>query len=258
MLLLAAAAGGASASATLASAETLSAPAPPPGFPAAPPGFQLFPGHCMSELPACPNNRCGAKCDQPCDCASPAYIRTRGAVRCAPYPAACVTQAETACKADKLCTAFAVSTYEPPPGPRLPQGGSYQTFAGLRNDSAVPNMYWTSYAKICDGPPASCRPVAPPAPGPAPGPPPPPPPGPPAPPPPPPPPTYVGCYKDQGQPRDLPTDAGDLKSTDSPVRKTAGFFSDLYIKMMILPRQARDKHRDPPLPPKALFLSTFI
>ena len=163
----------------------LGKPAPPPVYPAAPAGFQRFLGHCVSELPVCTNGKCGADCKGPCNCASPAYIRnfTSG---CAPFPSACVAQAEATCAADATCTAFGVSSYQQPGKPRVPSGGCFQTFAGLKNDSAVPNMYWTSYAKICDGPVASCRPlVPPPAPSPPPAPPPPTPPAPPGPPAPP-------------------------------------------------------------------------
>ena len=135
--------------------------APPPVFPAPPPGFQRFLGHCMSEQ-LCPP---GAGCN----CASPPWIIEFEL--CKPFPSACFSRAAAACRASANCTAFALSGYK---------GGSYQLFRGLKNDSAVPNGDWTSYAQLCDGPPAACRPTVPPSPPPPPPGPAPPPPGPPS------------------------------------------------------------------------------
>ena len=138
--------------------------ASPPVFPAPPPGFQRFLGHCMSEQ-LCPP---GAGCN----CASPPWIIEFEL--CKPFPSACFSRAAAACRASANCTAFALSGYK---------GGSYQLFHGLKNDSAVPNGDWTSYAQICDGPAAACRPTVPPPPPRPPPPPPgpaPPPPGPPS------------------------------------------------------------------------------
>lgn len=129
-----------------AGTSTLSAT---PAFPPAPSGYQRFTGHCMSEQ-LCPPGRT-------CDCASPAWIIEFKL--CKPFPSACFAQAEAACHAAVNCTAFSLSSY---------QGGSLQLFRGLKNDSAVPNGDWTSYAQICDGPPSACRPAVPPPPSPVP------------------------------------------------------------------------------------------
>ena len=118
---------------------------PPAGFPPAPAGWQRFLGHCMSENP----------CTIGCNCASNDYIRNFSKCGTGAYPTNCFREAEAACSADERCASFAISRY---------LGGSFETYAGLLNDSAVPNADWTAYAKRCNLPPSQCRPAQPPAP----------------------------------------------------------------------------------------------
>ena len=124
----------------------------PADLPPAPAGWQRFPAHCMSEKP------CTAAF---CVCASRPYILD--------WAAGGFKEAQSACAKDHRCTSFALLNYEHPAATR------FETYAGLRNDSAVANTAWNAYAMVCDG--DNCKP--PPAP---PSPPPPSPPHPPAPP----------------------------------------------------------------------------
>jgi hypothetical protein len=117
----------------------------PSTFPQAPVGWQRFLGHCMSEK----------HCTVGCNCASNGYILNFSKCGLGVYPKNCFREAEAACSADQQCTSFALSRYE---------GGSFETYSGLLNDSAVPNGDWTAYAKRCDLPASQCRPPAPPAP----------------------------------------------------------------------------------------------
>lgn len=117
----------------------------PSAFPAAPVGWQRFLGHCMSEK----------QCTVGCNCASNDYILNFSKCEPGAYPTNCFREAEAACSANQQCASFAISLYE---------GGSFETYSGLLNDSAVPNADWTAYAKRCDLPPSQCRPDQPPAP----------------------------------------------------------------------------------------------
>ena len=129
---------------------------PPPAAPnpSAPPGFQRFVAHCMSEK-GCTKPACG--------CASRSYILKFA--HCA--VADCYDDARAACAADKRCTSFAI------PNGGHPGIAMYETYAGLKNDSAVPDADWTAYAEICTGSASQCKtpPPVPPAPPAPPGPP---------------------------------------------------------------------------------------
>ena len=118
--------------------------------PPAPPGYQRFPGHCMSER-VCTAAACG--------CASRSFILKYA--QCA--PAACFGDAQAACTSDRRCTSFAI------PNGGHPGIASFETYAGLKNDSAVPDKDWTAYAQRCAGTPAECTPPPLPPPPPRPG-----------------------------------------------------------------------------------------
>jgi hypothetical protein len=91
-----------------------------------------------------------------CSCASRSFILQYA--KC--DPSTCFSEADSACAADKRCTAFAI------PNTAHPGIAMFETYAGLMNDSAVSDADWTAYAQICTtGSPARCKP---PSPGPAP------------------------------------------------------------------------------------------
>lgn len=115
-----------------------------PSFPEPPTGWQRFLGHCMSEK----------HCTNGCNCASHAYIRNFSKCQ-GSYPASCFHEANVACSDDEECDSFAISRYE---------GGSFETYSRLLNDSAVPNADWTAYARRCNLPPPQCQPTEPPQP----------------------------------------------------------------------------------------------
>ena len=115
------------------------APSPPP-----PAGWQAFPAHCMSEKP------CAAA---QCNCASRSFILD--------YSTGGVADARASCAKDRRCTSFAVL--------KDAAAGKYETYAGLRNNSAVKNAQWDAFSMLCSG--ADCKPPAPSPPAPPPSPP---------------------------------------------------------------------------------------